>query len=187
MSAAIKDVLNFASLSRKDVFSHLDLNYIMAIVLSDLELVISEKDAKINRDTLPVVQGIPLQMHMLMYNLLNNALKFSKPGEKPLINIECKTLSLPELVDGSTEQKAKDIYEITVQDNGIGFESNLAEKIFVMFQRLHSSETFEGTGVGLAICKKVVLNHGGKIWAESTLGQGAKFKIHLPVGIKQKL
>jgi signal transduction histidine kinase len=121
-------------------------------------------------------------MHQLLYNLLNNALKFSKAGEPPHIMIKCRELHGLKLVEHKDLDKSKTYYTITVQDNGIGFSQDHADKIFNMFQRLHSREVFGGTGIGLALVKKVVSNHGGKIWAEGKEGEGATFKILLPAG-----
>lgn len=177
MSKALKDVLDFASLSKKEEFTKVDLDDVLAAVIADLEGVITEKNAKIISETLPVIQAISGQVYKLLYNLVMNALKFSTPGVPPEIRIKC-----------SQEQESKGniggrrlFYEISVKDNGIGFSPNLAEKIFIIFQRLHAKDGFEGTGIGLAICKKVVANHGGTIWAESQPNEGATFKILLPV------
>ncbi|MDO9375737.1 MAG: PAS domain-containing protein [Ferruginibacter sp.] len=179
MSAALRDVLDFASLSREVVFTPVDLNVILNEVLTDLELLISEKNAKVHADELPVINGIPHQMRQLFYNLLLNALKFSMPEILPSINIRYSKLLKSDA--GAAVRLERDaVHQIQIVDNGIGFKPETAEKIFVMFQRLHSKKAFEGTGIGLALCKKVVTNHRGEIWARSAPYEGATFTIQLP-------
>jgi PAS domain S-box-containing protein len=180
MSTALRDVLDFASLSKVERFIAVDLDEVLAGVQSDLELVISEKRATITSDALPIIKGIPNQIHQLLYNLINNALKFSKVEEPPRIIITCTALQGLELVDYKELDPGKTYYSITIQDNGIGFSQINADKIFDMFQRLHSRDKFGGTGIGLALVKKVVSNHGGKIWAEGKEEKGATFNIILP-------
>jgi light-regulated signal transduction histidine kinase (bacteriophytochrome) len=180
MSEALRDVLNFASLSSEEQFRSIDLNVVLASVLEDMELAISEKGAKISCDTLPVIKGIAMQMNQLFYNLLNNALKFSKPGQTPEIKITTRILPQTEVEKNSGLDGNKTYFEITVKDNGIGFNQEAADKIFRLFQRLHSKDAFAGTGIGLALCKKVIQNHGGKIWAKGIEGEGATFTILLP-------
>lgn len=181
MSTALRDVLDFASLSKVEEFVAVDLDEVLAGVQSDLELVISEKKAVITSDALPTIKGIPNQMHQLLYNLINNALKFSKLGTPPLLTITCTLRKASHLIAQKDVDPGKDYCFITVQDNGIGFNQDHANKIFEMFQRLHSRDAFSGTGIGLALVKKVVSNHGGQIWAESQPGEGATFKVLLPL------
>jgi signal transduction histidine kinase len=119
-------------------------------------------------------------MHQLFYNLINNALKFSKPGVPPVIEISSKAAG-PKLMESFQSRDVDKQYcEIVVKDNGIGFEQSYAEQIFNIFQRLHSRTEFSGTGIGLALCKKVVVNHHGSIYALSEKGKGAAFHILLP-------
>jgi PAS domain S-box-containing protein len=181
MSAALRDVLDFASLSKAEQFIAVDLDEVLAAAQGDLELVISEKKAIIISDTLPIIKGVPNQMHQLLYNLISNALKFSKTGVPPHVIISCKELQASELVERKELDPSKKYYLVTIQDNGIGFNQGHAEKIFDMFQRLHSKEAFSGTGIGLALVKKVVQNHSGFIWAEGREGIGATFHVLLPV------
>ena len=180
MSGALRDVLDYASISKQEQFVPVDLDEVLAGVQTDLELTIVEKGAKIVSDTLPVVKAIPHQMQQLFYNLLNNALKFTKPGVAPQVSVACRLLPDEELA-AHPELSQKQYYEISVADNGIGFDSALSKKIFVLFQRLHSKDAYPGTGIGLALCQKVLMNHGGKIWAESEEGKGATFTLLLPV------
>lgn len=181
MSAALSDLLNFASLDKGDQFVHTDLNDIVDSVKSDLELLLNKENVSFHSDKLPVVAAIPHQMHQLFYNLVNNALKFAKPGEGSHISILHREVATEELAILKDLDPARRYYELSFKDNGIGFNPELSEKIFRMFQRLHAKETYPGTGIGLALCKKVVMNHQGKIWAESIPNNGSIFKVMLPV------
>jgi PAS domain S-box-containing protein len=180
MSVALRDVLDFASLNKEEEFVEVDIDEVLAGVLSDLELVITEKKATITSDALPTIYGITTQMHQLLYNLVNNALKFSKPGEPPHVTINCQEVKASHFKEHTDLEEEKKYYYITVQDQGIGFRQEQADKIFNMFQRLHNREKYAGTGIGLALVKKVVSNHGGKIWAESKEGEGATFNVLIP-------
>jgi light-regulated signal transduction histidine kinase (bacteriophytochrome) len=182
MKAALTDLLHYASLDKKEESGEVDLDEVLATVQVDLELMIAEKSAKIISDNLPTIFAVPRQMHQLFYNLLNNALKFSRRGVQPVIRISCSVLPLAATAEFPDLNQHRNYYQISVEDNGIGFPADLSVKIFDMFQRLHSKEEYEGTGIGLALCKKVVLNHGGRIWAESGDGEGTIFKLLLPVG-----
>lgn len=118
-------------------------------------------------------------MQQLFQNLIGNALKFSIPGNPPVITITHDFLKREE-IEGQNLQPADQYLQIKVRDNGIGFKNEVAEKIFGLFQRLHSTSTYEGSGLGRAICKRIVENHGGAIMAESSPGEGARFTITLP-------
>jgi hypothetical protein len=181
MSAALRDVLDFASLSREPLFDRVNLNEVVNAVRSDLEVAIAEKGAAIQADDLPTLRAVPQQMHQLFYNLLSNALKFTRPGEAPFITIRHRVLPAEVLRQHAELESGRPYVQLTVKDNGIGFPQALSEKIFTLFQRLHSKEQYAGTGIGLALCKKVVQNHQGKIWAESEEGKGAAFHFILPV------
>jgi light-regulated signal transduction histidine kinase (bacteriophytochrome) len=180
MSRSLKDLLNFTSLTKEEQFADVDFEEAVGTVENDLELVIAQKGAIIYKENLPVLKSIPLQIHQLFYNLINNALKFSKPDIAPEIRISCRKLNEAEKGQFKELDPVKEYYEIILKDNGIGFEQSYAEKIFVMFQRLHDKQKFGGTGIGLALCKKVVINHGGLIYAFSKPGEGASFHIILP-------
>jgi PAS domain S-box-containing protein len=147
-----------------------DLNEILDSIQSDLELQIHQKKAVIERVSLPVVPGIPVLLHQLFYNLINNSLKFSKAALPPRIRI----MSKERIRNGSA------CFEISVEDNGIGFEAANAEKIFHTFSRLHPKDVYEGTGLGLALCRKIVERHQGLITASSEPGKGSVFTIMLP-------
>ena len=169
MSNLIQDVLTYSRLSAESQFSTVDLNYIVENVLTDFELVIADKKAVIKCDILPAIKANPLQMHQLFSNLISNSLKYNTG--QPVITIQSRLL---------TENDTK-LVEITLSDNGIGFDEQYADQIFKLFQRLHGKSEFNGTGIGLSICKKIVEHHKGTITAQSVAGQGATFTIQLPL------
>lgn len=181
MSASLKALLNYTRLHREEKFVPVNLNEVVAQVLVDLELMITQKGAAIEVSTLPVVKAIPIQIQQLFYNLINNALKFSKKDTPPKIEITSRRLIEEDLVQFPQLSRLKEYYEIVVKDNGVGFDQKHAEKIFTIFQRLHGKNEFEGTGIGLSLVKKVVSNHGGAIYALSHPGEGAAFHVILPV------
>lgn len=180
MSVLLKDLLNFSSTQREDLFSPVNLNDTIGDVESDLELMIAQNSALLHKQELPTLRAIPLQMHQLFYNLINNALKFTSPHRRPVVRVQGTPLS-PQTVHAWSLPPELNYYHFTVEDNGIGFEPEFNDRIFVLFKRLHNQQTFRGTGVGLALCKKVVENHQGRIWAESQPGQGATFHVVLPM------
>jgi signal transduction histidine kinase len=173
MASMIEGVLTYSTVgSNEPAFTKVDLNMVMEDVVNDLELSIIQKEAEVNYSTLPVVQGIPLLLHQLFYNLINNALKFSNNGVRPVITIS----QLPET---KTFGKVSCIH-IFIQDNGIGFNPLYADRIFNVFSRLNSKDKYEGTGLGLALCRKILQRHKGEIYAESQEGKGATFHILIP-------
>lgn len=180
MADLIKDVLNFSRVSEPGAhFSETDLNDILENIKIDFELLISEKNATITSGKLPIVNGIPMQLNQLFLNLVNNSLKFSK--NQPAIDISSRIL-LKEELNQELGLSASDKYiELIFKDNGIGFEQQYADKIFTIFQRLHNKTDYAGTGIGLAMCKKIVQNHQGAIHVESELGNGARFYVYLPM------
>ncbi|GAB3892564.1 hypothetical protein GCM10028803_05520 [Larkinella knui] len=192
MSGLIQDLLTYSRLStQKPAPVAVPLNTLIKDVLSDLELMIRDKNATIDVGKLPTINGSVSQLRQLFQNLLINALKFSLPNVTPHVRISCRELPLGELPAGLTFpvlpvalkplQKTIRFYEISVQDNGIGFKPEYRDQIFKAFQRLHSQNSpYSGTGLGLAIVKKVVENHFGAIAAESQPGHGATFRIYLP-------
>jgi two-component system CheB/CheR fusion protein len=180
MSDTLKALLNFTKMHREEKKMAVDLNTVVAQVLVDLELLISQKHAQIDVGDLPEIKAVPIQMQQLFYNLLNNALKFSKKDVPPVIGVRARKLEEEELLRYPNLQRFKTWYEFTVQDNGIGFEQQYAEKIFTIFQRLHTRKEFEGTGIGLSLVKKVIGNHGGEIRAVSAPGEGTTFRFILP-------
>lgn len=180
MSALITDVLDYSRLSKVAAkFEDTDLNNILASVLTDVELIIEEKKAKVKADRLPQISAIPQQMHQLFYNLINNALKFNKGT--PEILVKCRPLSVEEIRKLDDLHQSVDYIQIDVADNGIGFDQKYATQVFTIFKRLNNREAFTGTGIGLALCKKIVDNHHGQISVVSTPGQGTTFSLILPV------
>ena len=179
MSGLIRDVLNYSKLhDNGEVFQPVDLNEVFRNVIADLELMIQEANAVVECDTLPVVSGIRLQLHQLFSNLIGNSLKFSR--DLPTIKITSELVvadnrTAPMLTSG------RKYVLLTFSDNGIGFDQEYAEKIFVIFQRLNYNTKQTGTGIGLALCKKIVDGHGGSIEAIGVVNKGATFKVHLPV------
>ncbi|MGJ8739193.1 sensor histidine kinase, partial [Zobellia laminariae] len=148
-------------------------------VLDNLSDTIKLKEAKIESEHLPIINGIWFQMRQVFSNLLSNSIKFSKENENPLIKIVCEDADEQEInqigLDGD-----KSYHKIKLTDNGIGFPTGMETKIFEVFQRLHGKNEFEGTGIGLSIVKKILVNHGGEIIAYSTKGQGSTFVLYLP-------
>ncbi|GAB3800624.1 ATP-binding protein [Spirosoma humi] len=182
MSTLIRDLLNYSRIStQRDQSAPVSLQAIVATVLNTLDWTIQQTGAQIQVGPLPTLTGDASQLGQLFQNLLSNALKFSKPGVAPLIQIVSSRVSAYDLPKGFTPHRAvSDYYRIEVADNGIGFEEKYLDRIFQVFQRLHGKNEFAGTGIGLAICEKVVTNHGGAITATSQSGQGATFSVYLP-------
>jgi PAS domain S-box-containing protein len=179
MRSLVVDVLNYSRLSsEKDPFTRVDLTEIVKEVLDDLELLIRDKNAVINRGSLPVVQGSKGQLRQVIQNLIVNALKFSKPGEPPRVLIEGGYLR-ERSFDAAPSDNGPYAF-IRIKDEGIGFDEAYAGKIFSLFTRLHSKDQYEGTGIGLAIAKTVVERHGGMITARSRPNVGTEFLIVLP-------
>ncbi|WP_047418358.1 ATP-binding protein [Cellulophaga sp. Hel_I_12] len=179
MRLLIKYLLSYSRINTsKNDFAEVDLHDILDKVQEDLEDRIKESEVSITVDELPTVSAIPFQMEQLFNNLISNAIKY-KGIEDPKIIIACKKLNRNEITDDFIK-KSKWYYRISVLDNGIGFDQEHSEKIFELFQRLHQKNEYSGTGIGLAICKKIVQNHKGHIIAESELGKGAAFCFYLP-------
>jgi PAS domain S-box-containing protein len=181
MATLIRDILHFSQLSRTlKEFSTVDLNVTLHSILSDLELAIHQKQAVIISDPLPVIQAIPLQLNQLFYNLISNALKFVRPGVPPQITVTSRLLTADELPDMEGLNPELIYYLFQFRDNGIGFDEKYSEQIFALFQRLHSHQVYSGTGIGLALCKKIVINHNGLISATSRENEGSVFSVVLP-------
>jgi PAS domain S-box-containing protein len=178
MSTLMKDILRFSQASERVLeFESVDLNELMESVKVDFELLIQQKEAAIEYDTLPSVKGNRIQLTQLLSNLLSNALKFC--STKPLVAVRYRSVS------GSQIEYAKDsikgrYHYLCFSDNGIGFNADHADQIFKLFTRLHNEKEYKGTGIGLALCKKIVENHNGLIHATSQPGRGSSFHIYLP-------
>jgi signal transduction histidine kinase len=181
MQLLINNILDFSKFSAaSQSFEQTNLNRLVEEVLSDLEIEIERKKASIVVDELPSISVIPGQFRQLMQNLLSNSLKFCKRDVTPVINVYAQRVRGAELPAAPSINPSEEYCRIHVEDNGIGFDEVYAEKIFVIFQRLHSNHLFEGTGIGLSICKKIVEKHNGIISASSVPNHGSTFSIVLP-------
>ena len=182
MTSLITDLLDYSRLSQVEpTFSQIDLNKVLANVLGDFELMIEQKQAVVTCTHLKAIPGIPAQINQLFFNLIGNALKFSHPDRKPQIHISGNVLTAQKKAVFEALQPTKSYYEISFTDNGIGFDQQYADRIFVVFQRLNMSPDYSGHGIGLAICNKIVSNHNGVIYAKGTTNQGAVFTVILPL------
>jgi PAS domain S-box-containing protein len=188
MRNLINDLLNFSRLSTNEMeFTSTDLNVILGNLLIDLELQINKLQAKIICTGLPVIEAVPLQMQQLFFNLLANALKFVDNSRTPVISIHFTTAGPEDMALIPQPDPSTTYFRILVTDNGIGFDQKYAGQIFTMFQKLHNRGMYAGTGIGLALCKKVMINHHGAIYASSVEGQGTTFTIILPSRQPEKL
>ncbi|RYU93440.1 PAS domain S-box protein [Emticicia agri] len=181
MTALIRDVLMYSQLVKENItYQQVNLNQIFENIFSDYELLIAQKEAVINYHELPVIEAIPLQMSQLFANLLSNSLKFVRKEVKPVISINARILTETEALTFDVSAN-NTYYLIQFVDNGIGIPPEYIEKVFHIFQRLHRKSEYEGTGIGLAICKKIAQNHHGDITIESNAEGGATFNVVLPV------
>ena len=183
MSTLIKDLLNYSRLAAQpDARTLVSLPTIVDQVLTTLEFTIQETGAQIRLGSLPTLRGDATQLGQLFQNLLANALKFRRADTIPVIEVRAQPVAATDLPAGINPSRvALQYYCIEVVDNGVGFDEKYLDRIFQVFQRLHGKNEFTGTGIGLAICEKVVANHGGAITARSQPGQGALFRVYLPV------
>lgn len=174
MRALINDLLDYSRVTTKGKpFEPINLNEVLEDVVSDLEVRIEDVKGEVSVDTLPAIDADRTQMHQLFLNLVANALKFHRPDQPPMVRIHAETVDAGKTVN-------QRCCRITVADNGIGFEMKYADRIFGIFQRLHSRAEFEGTGIGLATCRKIVERHQGGIDVQSAAGEGTTFIIELP-------
>ncbi len=160
MRALIHSLLEYSRINRVKAFEEINLNVLLKEVLENLSTSIVESNAIIHIGELPKINGDPILINQLFQNLIQNAIKF-RNDKKPEIDISC--------------QEEKDVYLFSIKDNGIGIQKEYIDQIFIVFKRLNSKEKYSGTGMGLAICKKIVERHGGKIWVESEFGKGSTF------------
>ncbi|RYC68362.1 ATP-binding protein [Spirosoma sordidisoli] len=182
MSRLIRDLLSFSRIAtRQATLNRVSLQEIVRQTLDTLSITIEESKAQIRVGDLPIVEGDETQLGQLFQNLLSNALKFRRPAVRPEVSIAARSVQATELPPPVHPARASDVYcWITISDNGIGFDDKYTDRIFQVFQRLHSKQDYAGTGVGLAICQKVVTNHGGYITASSQPGVGSTFHVYLP-------
>ena len=171
MKQQIEDLLEFSRvMTRGSTFEKIDLSEILKDVTYSLNTLIEENNAKITCDPLPEVYADPKQIDRLFQNLIGNAIKFRKQEVPPKIHISAK------------KEELTNEYVFSVSDNGIGIEPQYKDRIFTIFQRLHTRQEYTGTGIGLAVAKKIVERHGGRIWVESEYGKGSTFYFSLPLG-----
>lgn len=183
MQTLITDLLAYSRLSAQVKPEKTDLNEVLQEVLSDFDYLIESKNATIKTTELPYVDSIPSQMRQVFQNLIGNAIKFSGADEKPLIEISSEIIA-DKSIDSPTSAEGN-FCRITVKDNGIGFDEIYLDRIFIIFQSLNDRQSYEGTGIGLAIAKKIIDKHNGLITAKSKPGEGASFIIVLPLSIKK--
>src|SRR5690554_6647386 len=183
MQELMEDLLSYSRISRQfNISDKINLEKEVETVLGDLEISIKENKAIINVKSLPKsLLADPIQMRQLFQNLISNAIKFRKPDVESVINIESELVKADELpCKELSKNNPKMYWKISVSDNGIGFDEQYLDKIFAVFQRLHGRSAYEGTGIGLSICKKICENHKGTITAKSSEGNGATFIVFLP-------
>ncbi len=193
MQTLINDLLTFSRvISRTQPFEPVSLTAVTQEVLGDLEVRIEKSGAKVEVDELPTVEGDAMQIRQLLQNLIGNALKFQPPGGTPLVQIRGRVVLQPsgrgstaiftrQSADGGEVSLGEEFCELTVQDNGIGFDEKYLDKVFAVFTRLHGRQEYEGTGIGLAVCRRITDRHGGTITAHSQPGAGATFIVRLPL------
>jgi light-regulated signal transduction histidine kinase (bacteriophytochrome) len=179
MRKLIDDLLEYSRVTTKaQPFAPVNLGQVVQEVAVDLETRLQQTGGRLEVSDLPVVRGSPLQMRQLFQNLIGDALKFHRPDEPPIVRVSSHTVAGEDNGGPGTGGLR---CEIVVEDNGIGFEPEYGERIFDLFQRLHGRHEYEGTGIGLAICRKIVDRHNGQITAESSPGKGARFLVTLPL------
>jgi light-regulated signal transduction histidine kinase (bacteriophytochrome) len=186
MQALIDGLLMYSRvLTRAQPFSKVDINTVVKEVIEDLEVRVEKAGAEVVIGELPVIEGDALQIRQLLQNLIGNALKFKRPDTAPRVSIRARVFShAGGEIEGweNTEMLPHgELCELTVEDNGIGFDESYLKRLFVVFQRLHSRKEYEGAGIGLAVCRKIANRHGGMITARSTSGKGAEFLVLLPI------
>jgi len=169
MQTLINDLLAYSRVgTRGKPFEPVEMNDVLTVAKANLKVAIEESGAEVVVDQLPTIDADRTQMIQLMQNLIGNAMKFRRPDSKPRVTV------------GATPDPATKLWHFTVADNGIGIDPEHHERIFVIFQRLHTREHYQGTGIGLAVCRKIVERHEGKIWVDSREGEGSTFHFTLP-------
>lgn len=177
MRLLVEGLLTYARVgTRETQFSKVSMDEVVKNVLSDIEMTIQDQQAEIEVDKLDTIESNELQLRQMFQNMISNALKFHKPDQAPKVKISSQRITMP-----SSSHAAKTYSKITILDEGIGIPSQYKEKIFTIFQRLHGRSEYDGTGIGLAVVRRIVERHGGKIEVTSKEGEGTKFEIYLPV------
>jgi signal transduction histidine kinase len=181
MQLLINNLLQFSrhSVNSAD-FVKVDLSELVKEVTGELEVEIEKNNTQINIDPLPIIFAVPDLMQQLFYNLISNAIKFRRKDTQSVVNISAEKINAVDSENPEKYTNGVNYYKVSVSDNGIGFDAKYAEEIFMVFKRLHSYHEFEGTGVGLSICKKIIDKHNGYLTAFGDLNQGATFVIELP-------
>jgi len=180
MQNLITDLLTFSRVTTQaQPFVPVNLRQVAEEVLSDLETRIETTNGTIELGELATIDADPMQMRQLLQNLIGNALKFNRPGTPPIVKISGKICDI--LAANQLSKSTGAIYCLTVEDNGIGFEEKYTDRIFKVFQRLHGRSEYEGTGIGLSVCRKIAERHGGNITAQSVPGEGTTFIVNLPI------
>jgi signal transduction histidine kinase len=179
MTTLITDLLSYSSLKNQHTIDAVDLNEVLRSVLDDMDVLVDQKKAKIEQQTLPIIEGIASQLGQLFYNLVHNALKFSAADRAPVISIRSRHL-LTEEQQRFNIHSPNEWVVVVVEDNGVGFNPDYADNIFGMFKRLHTRQQYEGSGIGLALVRKVIENHNGFIYTNSGINKGASFFVLLP-------
>ena len=181
MTRLIKAILNYSRLINLDEeFVQTDLNKVLAEVTDDFELNIEQKNTIIKSVILPVIKAIPLQMDQLFHNILSNSFKFCRENTPCELNVTSRTLTSGEAVSQNLDANVP-YFEIIFRDNGIGYRQDFADNIFRIFERLNGMDKYEGTGIGLALCRKIVNIHRGKIFAISNVNEGTAIHVVLPM------
>lgn len=177
MRALVSDLLEFSRFSAKGKpFIKVDLNEVAAGVVADLEASLQQTGGRVEIGFLPTVDSDRVQMRQLLQNLIGNALKFHREDEPPVVRLSAETIHAAD-----SKGRAQQTFRLSVSDNGIGFDEKYLDRVFKIFQRLHGRGEYEGTGIGLAICRKIAERHGGAITAKSRPGEGATFMVTLPL------
>jgi PAS domain S-box-containing protein len=182
MASMIDGVLGYSMLgATEQIIEEVDLTEIIQHIETDLEVIIHQKEATIEYNNLSCIEASAILIYQLFYNLVNNSLKFSRNNVAPRIIISCKKINGSEVVSGPSLIAGKECVQIIIEDNGIGFDQEYAQKIFKTFTRLNAKDKYEGTGLGLSLCQKIVQRHNGIISAKAMLNEGATFTITLPL------
>jgi PAS domain S-box-containing protein len=182
MRILIEDLLTFSRVTTKAApFAQIDLNAIVRQVIDDVEPRLQATNGTIEAQPLPIIEADPGQMHQMFQNLIVNALKFHRPNVPPIVSVFAETRETPSLEFERNPLTTEQYCLLSIEDNGIGFDEKYLDRIFTVFQRLHGKSDYEGTGIGLAVVRKIVERHGGTITARSSVGKGTTFIITLPI------
>jgi light-regulated signal transduction histidine kinase (bacteriophytochrome) len=178
MQTLINDLLSYSRITTQaQPFVKVNLGAIVSDVITDLESLIERTSGKVEANNLPVIEADPTQIRQLFQNLISNGLKFHRPGVPPIVRITSRIVN----AESKRLKSRQELLELSFEDNGIGIEERYFIKIFSVFQRLHGKDEYEGTGVGLSICHKIVERHKGQIKVASELGKGSRFIVTLPL------